>query len=121
MAPDPESRTIGILRFSGFRVRALGAPRNDRGLEMIRPVLTEIALFVAPFVIYALFLWATKTSVLDRAYWSMKVMLTLTIVAMLLMIGSFIYLGHFTGIPPGATYEPAHVDDGRFIPGRVVR
>ena len=88
---------------------------------MIRPVLTEFALFVAPFVIYALFLWATKTSVLDRAWWSMKVMLTLTIVALLLMIGSFIYLGHFTGMPHDGTYEPAHVEDGKFIPGRVVR
>jgi hypothetical protein len=89
---------------------------------MIRPVLTELALFAAPFVIYALFLWATKTSMLDRAYWSMKVMLTLTIVALLLMIGSFIYLGHFTGMPHEGTYVPAHVDErGNFIPGQVVR
>jgi hypothetical protein len=87
---------------------------------MIRPVLTELALFVAPFVIYALFLWATKTSMLDRAYWSMKVMFTLTIVALLLMIGSFIYLGHFTGMPRG-TYVPAHVEDGKFVPGQVVQ
>ena len=48
-------------------------------------------------------------------------MLTLTIVALLLMIGSFIYLGHFTGMPHDGTYEPAHVEDGKFIPGRVVR
>jgi Family of unknown function (DUF6111) len=88
---------------------------------MIRPVLTELALFLTPFVAYALFLWLTKTSMLDRAYWSTKTMLTLTIVALLLMIGSFIYLGHFTGIPPGARYEPAHVEDGQFIPGRVVQ
>ena len=89
---------------------------------MIRPVLTELALFVAPFVVYALFLWATKTSVLDRAYWSMKVMLTLTIVALLLMIGSFIYLGHFTGMSHEGTYVPAHVDEqGNLVPGRVVR
>ena len=88
---------------------------------MIRPVLTELALFVAPFLAYALFLWFTKTSVLDRAWWSMKVMLTLTIVALLLMIGSFIYLGHFTGMPHDGTYVPAHVEDGKLVPGRVVR
>ena len=89
---------------------------------MIRPVLTEIAIFLAPFVIYALFLWATKTSMLDRAYWSVRTMLTLTIIALLLMIGSFIYLGHFTGMPHEGTYVPAHVDDqGRFVPGRVVQ
>ena len=27
---------------------------------MIRPVLTELALFLAPFVVYAIFLWATR-------------------------------------------------------------
>ena len=87
---------------------------------MIRPVLTEIALFAAPFVIYALFLWVTKTSMLDRAWWSVRTVLTLTIVALLLMIGSFIYLGHFTGMPQG-TYVPAHVEDGKFVPGQVVQ
>ena len=32
---------------------------------MIRPIFTEVALFVAPFVAYALFLWATRAGVLD--------------------------------------------------------
>jgi hypothetical protein len=26
---------------------------------------------------------------------------------------------HFAGAPPGSTYEPAHVEDGRLVPGRV--
>ena len=38
-----------------------------------------------------------------------------------LMVGSFIWLSHFSGAPPGANYEPAHMEDGRFVPGRVVR
>ena len=33
---------------------------------MIRPVLTELALFLAPFVVYAIFLVATKAALLDR-------------------------------------------------------
>jgi hypothetical protein len=49
------------------------------------------------------------------------VTLTLTIVALLLMIGSFLYLGHFTGMPAGGTYVPAHVEDGKFVPGQVVQ
>ena len=86
---------------------------------MIRPVLTELALFVAPFVVYALFLWVTHAGVLDRASWSPKVLATLAIVALVLMIGSFVLLAHFSGAPPGSTYEPAHVEDGKFIPGRT--
>ena len=34
---------------------------------MIRPVLTELALFLAPFVAYAVFLVATKAAVLERS------------------------------------------------------
>ena len=37
---------------------------------MIRPILTEFALFVTPFVLYALFLWATREGVLDVSAWS---------------------------------------------------
>jgi hypothetical protein len=86
---------------------------------MIRPVLTELALFVAPFIAYAVFLWFTKTSVLDRVHWPAKMLLTLTIVALILMIGSFIYLAHFSGAPPGVDYIPAHFDkDGNFVPGQ---
>jgi hypothetical protein len=89
---------------------------------MIRPVLTELALFVAPFIAYAVFLWFTKTSVLDRVHWPAKMLLTLTIVALILMIGSFHDLGHFTGMPHDGVYVPAHVDEqGNFVPGRVVR
>jgi len=87
---------------------------------MIRPVLTELALFLAPFALYAAFLWFSKTSMLDREYWTPKILMTLTIVALATMIISFVLLGHFAGTPPGSTYEPAHVEDGKLIPGRVV-
>ena len=86
---------------------------------MIRPVFTELALFVAPFVVYAIFLVATKAALLQRASWPPKVLASLGIAALLLMIGSFIVLSHFSGAPPGATYEPAHMEDGKFVPGRT--
>jgi len=84
---------------------------------MIRPVLTEIALFAAPFVIYALFLWATRAQVFERTAWPPKVLATLAILALVLVIGSFVFLAHFSGAPPGSTYEPARIEDGVFIPG----
>jgi hypothetical protein len=88
---------------------------------MIRPIFTELALFLAPFVAYAIYLVATKTALMTLASWPPKVLASLGIVALILMIGSFIYLSHFSGSPPGSTYEPAHVEDGRFVPGRVVQ
>ena len=80
----------------------------------------QIALFFAPFVAYALFLFVTKSGVLDRSSWSPKALLSLAIVSMVLIIGSFVYLAHFTGAPPGSTYVPAHVDErGNFVPGQT--
>jgi uncharacterized membrane protein len=87
---------------------------------MIRPVAIEIAMFLAPFAAYALFLWATKAKVLDLSAWSPKVLMSLAIVAFVLMIGSFLVLAQFSGAPPGSTYVPAHVDErGNFVPGQV--
>jgi hypothetical protein len=86
---------------------------------MIRPVFTELALFLAPFVAYALFLWATRAGVLDPDAWKLSRLGWLTIAALLLIIGSFVVLAQYSGGPPGATYVPAHVENGRFVPGRT--
>jgi hypothetical protein len=84
---------------------------------MIRPVLTELALFVTPFVAYAVFLWATQAKVLDLERWSLGTIMWLTIAAFALMGGSFVVLAQFGGSPPGSTYIPAHMEDGKFVPG----
>lgn len=86
---------------------------------MIRPVLTEIALFLAPFVVYAIFLWATRAGVLDPDAWSVPRLAWLVIAALALMIGSFVVLAQWGGSPPGSTYVPAHIEDGRFVPGET--
>ena len=88
---------------------------------MIRPVFTELALFLAPFVVYAVYLVATKSALLTLSSWPPKVLASLAIAALILMIGSFLYLSHFSGSPPGSTYEPAHMEDGKFVPGRVLQ
>jgi hypothetical protein len=84
---------------------------------MIRPVFTELALFLAPFVVYALFLWVTRAGVLAPANWSLNRVAWLAIAALVLMVGSFVLLAEWGGAPPGSTYVPAHIEDGRFVPG----
>ncbi len=84
---------------------------------MIRPVLTEIALFLTPFVLYAVFLVATKSGVMDLKSWPVVRVATLAIAALALMLGSFIFFAHFSGAPPGSNYVPAHIEDGKFVPG----
>ena len=84
---------------------------------MIRIGFSEIGLFVAPFVLYAVFLWATKVGVMDAESWPLSRLAWLAIAALLLVVGSFIYFSHFTGAPPGSTYVPAHIEGGKFVPG----
>ena len=86
---------------------------------MIRIGFTEIVLFLAPFVLYAVFLWATKAGVLDAESWPISRIAWLAIAALLLVIGSFIYFSHFTGAKPGSTYVPAHMENGKFVPGQT--
>jgi hypothetical protein len=87
---------------------------------MLRPVLTEVALFLAPFAIYIAFLLATRAEVFDREVWSWRIVAWLTIAALLCVVASFIVMAHFYGAPPGSTYVPAHMEDGRLVPGRTV-
>lgn len=86
---------------------------------MIRPVLTEIVLFLTPFALYAIFLFATRAEVFERESWSPRILLWLTGAALALMIVSFVLLAQFSGAPTDSTYEPAHIEDGKFVPGRT--
>jgi hypothetical protein len=84
---------------------------------MIRPIFTEIGLFLAPFAVYAVFLVLTRSGVLLAAAWTTSRVMSLLIVSLALVVGSFVLLAQFSGAPPGSTYVPAHVDNGKFVPG----
>ena len=85
---------------------------------MIRPVFTELVLFLTPFAVYAAFLVATRKGLLDAGSWPLSRIAWLAIAALVLMIGSFVGLAQFGGVPPGSTYTPAHVENGKLVPGR---
>ena len=51
---------------------------------MIRPILTELLLFAAPFIAYAVLLWATRAGVLHPDSWPLRTVIGLTAVALLL-------------------------------------
>ncbi len=84
---------------------------------MIRPILTEVVLFITPFVLYAIFLWATRSGVLDLSAWSAPRVGWLSIAALALVIVSLLVLAEFSGAPPRSTYVPAHMENGQFVPG----
>ena len=84
---------------------------------MIRPALTEIGIFLIPFGVYALFLLATRSGVLAPASWPIQVLARLVIGSLLLVIVSLVMLAQFSGSSPNSTYIPAHVENGKLVPG----
>ena len=84
---------------------------------MIRPVLTELAIFLIPFVAYALFLIATRSGVFASSSWPVHLVAKLVLGSLLLVMISFVLLAHFSGAPPDSTYVPAHIENGKLVPG----
>ena len=84
---------------------------------MIRPLLTEIVIFLIPFAIYALFILMSRANVMHASSWPLHIVARLVFGSLLLVIVSLVLLAHFSGAPPGSTYTPAHIENGRLIPG----
>ena len=84
---------------------------------MIRPALTEIGIFLIPFAVYVLFLLSTRSVVVASSSWPIQIVARLALGSLILVIASFIMLAHFSGAPPGSTYVPAHIENGKFVPG----
>jgi hypothetical protein len=84
---------------------------------MIRPALTEIGVFLIPFGIYALFLIASRNGLLLQSSWPIHLVARLALGSLFLVILSFVLLAHFSGGAPYSTYIPAHIENGKFVPG----
>jgi hypothetical protein len=84
---------------------------------MIRPAFTEVGIFLIPFAVYALFLVATRAGLLAPNSWPLHMVAKLAVVAMVLVVLSFVLLAHFSVAPRNSTYIPAHTENGKFVPG----
>ncbi len=84
---------------------------------MIRSILTEIGIFLIPFAVYVLFLLATRSGLFVPAAWPLALIAKLTVAALVLVIVSLVLLAQFSGAPPNSTYTPAHIENGKLVPG----
>ena len=84
---------------------------------MIRPAFTEIGIFLVPFAVYALFLIATRSGLLVQSSWPVNVIGKLMLGSLLLVVLSLVLLAQFSGAPPHSTYVPAHIENGKLVPG----
>jgi hypothetical protein len=86
---------------------------------VIRLFSIEVALFLAPFILYALFLWATREGILHPDRWRPPVLGLLSLVAIALTAVGFVLIAEYTGAPAGSTYVPAHLENGQLVPGTL--
>ncbi|HLZ04320.1 MAG TPA: DUF6111 family protein [Bradyrhizobium sp.] len=84
---------------------------------MIRPALTEIGIFLIPFGVYVLFLLATRSGILAPASWPIQMVARLALGSLLLVMLSLVLLAQFSGSAPNSTYIPAHIENGKLVPG----
>ena len=84
---------------------------------MIRPAFTEVGIFLIPFAAYALFLIATRAGLLTPNSWPMHLVAKLAAAAVLLVAISLVLLAQFSTSSPNSRYVPAHVENGKFVPG----
>jgi uncharacterized protein DUF6111 len=84
---------------------------------MIRPALTEVGVFLIPFAVYALFLVATRSGLLLQASWPVHIVARLVLGSLLLTVLSLLLLARYSGAPANSTYIPAHIENGKFVPG----
>jgi hypothetical protein len=84
---------------------------------MIRPALTEVGIFLIPFAVYFLFLIASRSGLATQASWPVHVVAKLGLGSVTLVLISLVLLAHFSGASPNSTYVPAHIENGKLIPG----
>jgi hypothetical protein len=84
---------------------------------MIRVFISQLVLFLLPFLIYAGYLFLTKKmnrqAFIDAPrYWLILSGLGLSIIG-------FLVLSQIDNKPLGGVYIPAHMENGTLVPGQV--
>jgi hypothetical protein len=82
---------------------------------MIRVIFETLLLFLAPFVLFSIWLKLGQRSAFDPAHWS-RAFMGLVIAGFLSIALYFIGIGLFAERHLGA-YVPAHTENGQLIPG----
>ena len=83
---------------------------------MWRALLEPLAFFVTPFAIYVIYLLARGRHPLKPAHWPGAAVVSLTIAGLVVAIAGMLYFGFGAKRSTGA-YVPAHVENGRVVPG----
>jgi Family of unknown function (DUF6111) len=83
---------------------------------MMRSLIEEFLLFVLPFGFFAGYLIIRRRNPFDFEHWRPHVFI-LTVTGLVLAILSLTFAG-VADKPSQGAFEPAHMENGRLVPGR---
>ena len=85
---------------------------------MWRAILEPAALFLSPFIAFAIYLVLHARYPLASEHWSRGRVSTLTLVGLAVAVLGMLVFG--LSAPRGyGTYVPAHIENGRLVPGHI--
>jgi hypothetical protein len=73
--------------------------------------LVELALFLAPFAVFIVWRFMAMEGGPSTG------LVIGAVCVLIALTGVLIWLSQEDVVPPGTTYEPAHLEDGRIVPG----
>jgi hypothetical protein len=74
----------------------------------------ELALFLAPFVLFAAWRMTSRVSELSPR------MLGVSAAVLVLLLGALLWLHREGALPSGTAYVPSTLEDGRVVPGHGI-
>lgn len=87
---------------------------------MLRLVLFNIFVFLLPFILYGIYVYAARRGEVDgEAIFKDAPWGWLAATGLILMLIALGLLIRFSGSPPGGTYQPPRLEDGVIKPGRI--
>jgi hypothetical protein len=84
---------------------------------MLRFVAFDAVFFLLPFAAYALWLVVTRRTLTQAADWEIRTIGYLALAGAVLVIAILVAFVHLDTDAPGGVYVPAHLEDGKIVPG----
>ena len=85
---------------------------------MLRALLEPLALFLSPFIVFAIYLVLRARYPLAIEHWTRGRVSTLTLAGLAIAVLGMLFFG--LSAPRGhGVYVPAHLENGALIPGHI--
>jgi hypothetical protein len=85
---------------------------------MWRAIIEPVLLFFSPFIAYALYLALRRKYPFALEHWTKTSVSSLALAGLAVAAGGMLAFGILAPRHKGA-YVPAHIEDGRLVPGRL--